>query len=104
MIMVDDNMSNLGLEQFTYTQEAIIANKYDEKGTQLIEIPLVIRATGQKGLEHVWLDGFLTGYRFRQQPLASGEGGGEEWVLSRSVVNASHVRGQNDPVDRAVDR
>ena len=52
----------------------------------------------------MWLDGFLTGYRFRQQPLASGEGGGEEWVLSRSVVNASHVRGQNDPVDRAVDR
>ena len=73
MIMVDSNMSNLGLEQLTYTQEPIIANKYDEKGTQLIQIPLAIRATVQKGLEHVWLDGFLTGYRFRQQPLASGE-------------------------------
>ena len=94
MIMIDGNMSNLELEQFTYTQEAIIANKYDEKGTQLIQIPLLIRATVQKGLEHVWLDGFLTGYRFRQQSLASGEGGGEEWVLSRSVVNASHVMGQ----------
>ena len=94
IIMIDGNMSNLELEQFTYTQEAIIANKYDEKGTQLIQIPLVIRATVQKGLEHVWLDGFLTDYRFRQQPLASGEGGGEEWVLSRSVVNASHVMSQ----------
>ena len=94
MIMVDGNMSNLELEQLTYTQEAIIANKYDENGMQLIQIPLLIRATVQKGLEHVWLDGFLTGYRFRQQSLASGEGGGEEWVLSRSVVNASHVMGQ----------
>ena len=94
MIMIDGNMSNLELEQLTYTQEAIIANKYDEKGTQLIQIPLVILATVQKGLENVWLDGFLTGYRFRQQSLASGEGGGEEWVLSRSVVNASHVMGQ----------
>ena len=45
MIIVDGNMSNLELEQFTYTQEAGIANKYDEKGTQLIQIPLVIRAT-----------------------------------------------------------
>ena len=78
IIMIDGNMSNLELEQFTYTQEAIIANKYDEKCTQLVQIPLVIRATVQKGLEHVWLDGFLTGYWFCQQPLASGEGGGEE--------------------------
>ena len=38
MIIVDSNMSSFELEQFTYTQEAGVANKYDEKGTQLIQI------------------------------------------------------------------
>ena len=61
-------MSNLELEQFTYTQEASIANKYDEKGTQLIQIPLVIRATVQKGLERGWM-GFLRAIGFANSLL-----------------------------------
>ena len=68
-----------------------------------IQIPLVMRETVQKGLQHMWLDGFLTGYRFRQQSLASGEGGGDEWVLNR-WWNASHVMGPSDTVDGAFDR
>ena len=44
-------MSNLELEQFTYMQEAGIANKYNKEGVQLIQISCVIRETVQKGLE-----------------------------------------------------
>ena len=64
IIMVDGNMSNLELEQLTYTQEAIIANKYDEKGTQLIQIPLVIRATVQKVSSMCGWMGFLRAIGF----------------------------------------